>query len=405
MSPQQVSGQEPTHGVERNTLLTPAARQHTIQALMDKITIVLRYLFCLVGAGALLYVFSYPDAILPPNPAMDEISGLHLYSLKPFMWVLPVLFMELVGCCGPGRNLVWFGALFTVFGAALVLYPVLAAYWPEYVAPTFNYQGGMMTTGLIHYSAFLGISFAFRKVLLSYMFPAKELQDQIEVGYVSATALNPEKARTIKEIAAETLPARHHFNFKSGDSRMALRWKLFMRRMFLRSMIANACIAGGIGLLLLWFFLFPQPTPEEALQRDMARMFEHRITPHGHPLATKAAVHAAARVMKHISDSESLSGMTRRQAEQWLALDKVHPGYRAWLRDERNIKLASVNNLYENRTRFLTVTDGRCICVLYIRTNEADGSIVVAELQDAGWDATADEHRRRIGTDWGAFFN
>ena len=36
---------------------------------------------------------------------------------------------------------------------------------------------------------------------------------------------------------------------------------------------------------------------------------------------------------------------------------------------------------------------------------KADDSIVVAELQDAGWDARADEQRRRIGTDWGAFYN
>ncbi len=371
---------------------------------MDKILIMFRYLLCLLGAAGLLYTFSYPDAVVPPNPALEEMEGVHLYALKPFVWVLPVVFMELVSGCGPRRNQVWFGALFTVLGLALAAYPVLLANWPEYVAPTFSYQGGMLSTGLIHYVVFLAVSFAFRLVLLNYMFPPEELQEQLEIGFVSATALDPAKARTVKEIAAEEKGPKHKFQFKAGDARRALRWRLLMHRMFLRSMVANGCTGGGIVLLLLWFILYPQPTPEEALQRDKARMFEHRVNAHGQPLATSAAVHAAARVMKHISDFETFGGMSRAEAEQWLGLDAVPAGYRAWLRDERAIKVPSANYIYENRTRFLTVTNGRYLCVLYIRTNEADQSIVVAELQDAGWNAVADENRRRIGNDWGALY-
>ena len=176
----------------------------------------------------------------------------------------------------------------------------------EETKTTFSYQGGMLSTGLIHYVAFLAVSFAFRLVLLNYMFPPEELQEQLEIGFVSATALDPASARTLKEIAAEEKGPQRKFQFKAGDARNALRWKLLMRRMFLRSMVANGCVGGGILLLLLWFFLYPQPTAEEALQRDKARMFEHRVNAHGQPLATTAAVHAAARVMKHISDFESL---------------------------------------------------------------------------------------------------
>lgn len=372
---------------------------------MTRVLILLRFLLCLPGAAALLYFFSYPDAILPPNPAMEELEGVHLYSFKPVIWVLPVLYLELVSCCGPRRNLVWFGALFSVLGLALAAYPVLEAHWPEYVEPTFSYQGGMLSSGLIHYISFLGVSFALRMLLLNYMFPPEDFQDQLEVGFVSASVLDPAHARTVKEIAAEGKAPNRKFQFKAGDARMALRWKLIVRRMFLRSMVANISIAAGLLVLLLWFFLYPQPTAEEALLRDKARMFEHRVTPQGHPLATTAAVHAAARVMKHISDFESLGGMSRAEAEQWLGMEAVPDGYRAWLRDERAIKLPSANYMYENRTRFLTVTNGRFICVLYIRTNDADNSIVVAELQDAGWDAVADENRRRMGTDWGAYYN
>ncbi len=372
--------------------------------MLDKLFLFFRFLFCLVGAAALLYTFSYPDALLPPNPILEDAAGFTLYKLKPLIWVAPILFMELVGACGPRRNLVWFGALFTVLVVALVAYPVLAAQWPEYVSPTFSYQGGMLATGLAHYVAFLGVTFVFRKVLLSYMFPPEELQEQMEVGFVSATALNPASARTLKEIAAEPRKAQHNFQFKSGNERMALRWRLIMRRMVLKSRLANTCAAAALVALALWFLCYPQPTAEEALQRDMSRMFTHRLNAKGQPLATTAAVHAAARVMKHISDYESLAGMTREEAEAWLGMDKVPEGYRAWLRDERAIKLASTDSLHENRTRFLTVTNGRQICVLYIRTNEADESIVVSELQDAGWDAVADENRRRIGDDWGALY-
>ena len=42
---------------------------------MDKIIIAFRYLLCLLGAAGLLYTFSYPDAVIPPNPALEEMEG------------------------------------------------------------------------------------------------------------------------------------------------------------------------------------------------------------------------------------------------------------------------------------------------------------------------------------------
>lgn len=371
---------------------------------MDKFLIALRYLLCTAGAAALLYVFSYPDSVLPPNPALEELPGITLYKLKPLMWVLPVLFMELVGAAGPRRNLVWFAALLSVLVAALLAYPVLAAHRPEYVEPTFSYQGGMLASGLAYYATFTGISAVVRLVLLTYMFPDEEFEDQLEVGFVSASELNPATARTLKEIAAESRPQAPRFQFRAGNARMAQRWRLIMRRMMLRSRIATGAVATAALVILLWFICYPQPTEDEAWARDKQLMFEHRATANGHILATNAAVHAAARAMKRISDQESLAGMTRQEAEHWLGVDQLPPAYRSWVRDERAIRLASANSLHENRTRFLTITNGRQICVLYIRTNEADQSIVVAELQDAGWNAVADENRRRVSNDWGALY-
>lgn len=372
---------------------------------MDKILCVLRYILCTLGAAALLYTFSYPDAVMPPNPIMEDMDGFSLYKLKPIIWVLPVLMMELVAAVGKRRNLVWFSALLTVLVGALLAYPVLAAHRPEFVEPTFSYQGGMLSTGLGYYAVFVGISVVIRLVLVAYICPAEDFEDQLEIGFVSASELDPSKARTLKEIAAEGRGKAPKFQFKPGDARMALRWRLIMKRMMLRSRIANGAVAAAVLVVLLWFLCYPQPTAEEAWERDKQLMLEHRTNAHGQILATNAAVHAAARAMKRISDEESLAGMSRAEAEQWLGVDKVPDAYRTWLRDERDIELASTNSMYENRTRFLTVTNGRQICVLYIRTNEADQSIIICELQDAGWDAVADENRRLIGNDWGALYN
>lgn len=371
---------------------------------MDKFFFTMRYLFCLLLAGGLLAALSFPDEIIPPNPVLEDTPGITLYSLKGYLWVVPVLLMELVSSCGKWRNRVWFAALFTVLGLALFAYPLLQAYRPEYVEPTFSYQGGMLSTGLWYYVAFIASSMVVRLVLLAYAFPQEDYEEKREVGYVPASALDASKAKTVQEIAAEGRIKPHNFHFKDGDSQLVCRFHQAMRRMMLRSRAANAAVGGGIVLLLLWVFLYPQPDAEGALLRDKQTMYEHRITPQGRPVATRAAVHAAARVMKYISDHESLAGMTAAEAEQWLGLDQVHPGYRAWLRDERDIELASTNSMYEVRDRFLTVTNGRLICVLYVRTNEAENRIIISELQDAGWDAVADEQRRRLGNDWGALY-
>lgn len=372
---------------------------------MEKILFALRYFLCLSGAGALLYAFSYPDAILPPDPAIESAEGITLYSFKPLLWVAPVMLMELVSICGPRRNQVWFSALLTVLALALLAYPILAAFRPEYVEATFSYQDGMLSTGLLYYCTFTAISFVIRKVLLAYAFPAEEAQEQLEIGFISASVLNPAEARTVKEIAADSKAPAPRFLYKEGDKGHALRFQLMMQQMLLRSRLANLAICGAALLLLLWCFLYPRPGEAATLQRDLELMLQHRPAANGYPLATPAAMHAAARVMKYISDHESLAGMSPAEAEQWLGLAALPETARNWMRESHPIKLNSINSLHENRTRFLTITDGRRYCVLYVRTREADGSIVIAEFQDAGWDAVADEKRRRIGTDWGAFYH
>lgn len=362
----------------------------------------MRFLLVLAGALALLYTLSYPDNILPPDPVLEDVEGFNIMQLKPLLWLLPLLWMELWCYIGKHRNKVWFSAMLSVLVAALVALPVLRAQYPELVRPTLPFEGGMLYRGLLYYAIILFGSVLVRLVLLRYLFP--EAPIHIESGSQSSAVLNPEEARSVKEIAAHPVRVQPKFLFGPGDEGVVTRFRKLMRRIILVHTGRNTAIALGILGLGLWVFLYPQPTPEEALLRDKARMYSHRITPQGIPLATRAAVHAAYRVMKEISDKELFAGMNRRQAEEWLGLQNVPEGYRAWLRDERDVPLPSVDNAFESRTRFLTVQDGRRISVLYIRTNEAGDVINVAEVQDAGWNAVADERRRRFGNDWGGFY-
>ena len=106
--------------------------------------------------------------------------------------------MELVSGMGKSRNRVWFGALLTVLVLALAAYPVLQAHWPEFVEPTFSYQGGMLSTGIWYYIAFVAASLVIRLVFLAYAFPAEDYEEKCEVGYVSASVLDPGTARWLK---------------------------------------------------------------------------------------------------------------------------------------------------------------------------------------------------------------
>ena len=153
-----------------------------------------------------------------------------------------------------------------------------------------------------------------------------------------------------------------------------------------------------IALLLLWFFFYPQPDEQQALRRDLRTMYQHVKQPDGTRHATFPAVHAAYRVMKYISDHEIFAQFDKKKAEQWLGLSNVPEPYRKQLRDESDISIASVDDIFDSRTRFLTITDGTRTCVLYIRTDESGDIINIAEVQDAGWNAKADDIRKRFGT-------
>lgn len=361
--------------------------------------LLIRVLLTLAGALALLFTLSYPDLILPPNPNVVDIVEFNIYDIKPIIWVIPLAFMELVGCMGSRRrNAVWFSCLGAVWLAGFIAWPLLLSYAPEWVEPTLPFEDGKLPAGLGYLAIIIFGSVLFRCVLLQFLFKAPR-SDEDDPTMMDAAVLDPSKGRTVQQIVANPPQVKPRFLFGEADHALIERFYSLVRRLRrLRHYKSILLTLAGLGLVV-WFYLYPQPTEQQALQRDMAVMYECYRLPDGSYRATHRAVHAAYRVMKLISDKELFAGMTLSQAERWLHVERAPEAYRRQLLDDSDISLPSVDNLFESRTRFLTVQDGRRIAVLYIRTNESGDIINVAEVQDAGWNAVMDERRRRFGRD------
>ena len=133
-------------------------------------------------------------------------------------------------------------------------------------------------------------------------------------------------------------------------------------------------------------------------------MYEHIQLPDGSYRATPRALHAALRVMRYVSDTGVLEGETLPQALNWVQVQRAPAQYRNQLLDDSDLRLASIDDVFESRTRFLTVSDGKRTAALFIRTNKEGDRINVCEAVDAGWNAIADDFRRRFGTDVRARF-
>lgn len=372
-----------------------------MQHMLRSLFIVLRIFLVTACTVALLYVLSFPDSIIPDLPAYEYMSGVTPMDVKPWLWLVPLLGMELFDIMGPRRNLVWFVSLFAVLLAGVVAWPVLEASYPEWLYPTFSYEDGKLSAGLGWLAVITFGSILFRGVLLSFLYKAPERSDDSELNSVEAAVLDPAKARTVREIAADPIRVTPRFLFGEADRGLIERFGMFMRRLVFRNRVRSCIYLGIAALICCWFFFYPRPHEHRALQRDLARMYDTvpQHARHHSSLATTPAVHAAYRVMKYISDHETFAGFSRDQAEKWLQLDRVHPDYKAILRDETDRPLASVDDAFESRTRFLTVTDGRRTAVLFIRTNEQGDIINISEVQDAGWNAVMDDRRRRFGND------
>lgn len=354
----------------------------------------LRLLLALASAAALLYCLSYPDSIIPRHPARGVEGGsITLDTLRPYLMWLPGLVLLLVSI-GRHAGHIILTALGAVLLAALIAWPLLEAHRPELLYRTFSYQSGMLAWGLVQYSIFI-IGVALLMGFIRYFTPEPP-EPTHEANIVDAADLAPEKGRTVEEIIANPVRPTAHFLFGSPDMALIDRFRCFLSAMRRRTTVKWSIIGLLLLALIIWLFGYPRPDEQQALQRDLALMYQTHSTG-GTPRATNAALHAAYRVMHYAQEHDTLSGLTREQAEHWLQLDKLPAAQRTRLRDESPIELSSVDDLHDFRTRFLTITDGQRYAVLFIRTDAEDRIINVAEVQDAGWDAIADENRKYYG--------
>ncbi len=355
----------------------------------------LRFLLAVAAALALLFTFSYPDSILPPNPLVADIPGFTVYTIKPVLWLIPLMALELICLAGPHRNRMWFASTLTVLICGLLAWPVLQAWRPELVFPMLPFEDGKLSAGLGYMAILLAVSIIFRLVLLAHIF--QRPMDWQSGGEMEASVLDPANARTVREIAADTTRVQPHFLFGDADQGLIEQFRQFMGRVWKRTLLRRALLGLAILAGLVWFFCYPRLNEAEALARDLSAMYE---TDASGARATPRAVHSAWRVMKHIHDHESLAGMSFIEAEDWLQLMQAPLAYRLKLRDEKVPEPASVDPTFESRTPFLTVTDGRRTAALYVRTDASGEHINVAEVVDAGWNAVQDSYRRRFGNDW-----
>lgn len=368
--------------------------------MLSKLIFSMRVLVTAVLALMFLCCASFPDSIIPPDPAARYAEGFTIHFFHDKMWFWAILVLEFWVLIGPKRNRVWFCGVLPVFIIALLAWPVLGAVRPELVQATHSYQGGMLTTGLGIMAIYVAAGSIVRLVLAHHLFPESDEPAETS-GDIEASVLDSLQPRTVEEIAADPQRPVPNFLFGEADMERVIGFRAVIRRYFRQKHVRLAILIFLILMGIGWVLLYPQPTEEEALARDMGIMFNTRTLRNGQTVATPAAVHAAYRVMDYISRHEAFAGYTPAQAEQWLRLDKVPEAYRRQLRDESDIELASVDNLFESRTRFLTVTDGRRWAVLYIRTNAEGDKINVAEVQDAGWNAVVDAERRDFGMEFG----
>lgn len=369
-----------------------------MNAMIGRFMLVLRTLLTIMGALALLYTLSYPDSLMPPSPHLEYVPGFKLYDLKPLMFLAPLLLMEMTSGCGPRRNAVWFFSLGLVFVAALIAWPVLQAHAPEWVRPTLYFEDGKLAVGLKQYTLIMVGSFVFRKVLLDYLF-REHRRDEDDPIAMDPVLLDPAKGKTVQEIAATPEREAPRFLFGDADHGLINRFYALMHRLATAKRLRHVLYLSGALALVLWFFFYPQPTEQEALQRDIAAMYGCRKLPRGGYVATHRAVHAAYRVMCYVADHEVFAGMTPEQAAQWLQVYRAPEAYRRQLLDDADITLPSVEDMFQSRTRFFTVQDGRRISVLYVRTDRTGEKINISEVQDAGWNDEADALRRRFGMD------
>ena len=394
-----------------------------------------RTLIVAAGAFAMMYVISYPSVFVGPDASipLPFFSEEFLTEWRNWLWVAPWLMMELASIIGKKRNLVFFSGLLIVMACTMIVYPILQATQPELIDSTLRdrsihglfikehdediiifsqgtpYRDGCLSFGFIFLWVLLGLSAFIRIILIGYINCLHRQEETHEANSVEVADISPNAptAKTVREIVSSHKQTKPDFKYGEADFSLITHLKnLFKHIQLMRNMRGLAWLA-LVCLLFLWFFLYPQPSPQEALQRDLERMYETRTDADGNEIATTRAVYAALRVMRHLSapENKSLHRMTITKAEDWLQMHRASDAYRARIRDERFDEKARVPERLKGNSvtfaKFLTITDGKHTAAMVLCTDAdkdarplpQDAVIFYPQYYENGWDDKADRYR------------
>lgn len=396
----------------------------------------IRMIVTAIGAWLLMLVISYPSTLIAQEPliTLPHIDHAFLLEWKDWLWVAPWLLMEIAAMAGPRRNLVWFGGLLGCMALTALAYPVIQATRPELIHPHFHewvhatslkedleqisilaenspYRDKCLSYGFTVMWALVGLSVFVRVVVLSYFMKISTVRDENEINSVDVEDISPnaESARTVKEIAADAQKVKPDFKFGEADHGLVAHLRDLLQRMQYLRTIKGICWLSTVLVIILWFFLYPQPDAQQALERDLTAMYETTTDADGNEIGTNRAVHAALRVMKFATDNRCIDNISVADAEKWLRLDQASDAYRATIRNENIGELEFLPDRLRTNVpyaRFLTITDGRhhAVMVLNLRTNEVDPATDAPLIQpdtpvnfpqffEFGWDKEQDLRR------------
>lgn len=397
--------------------------------ILNATQLAFRFLLTTLGAFALLYALSYPYSIIAPNAEWDyveELSAEHMSrgfqamlataatplcllvpwfkppvaegltpeAFIPWLGIVPWLLMEIASGLGSKRNLVWFGSIAFVLVATFIAWPVLRATHPEYIRPDVLWDDGKLVEGVIRFGIFIFFSLLFRLVILDFLFRRQREPEEDNVNYAEADVLDPSKARTVKEIVEDPGKVTPTFLYGKADTGLIARFRAMMDKIGRKKLRTTIGILSTVVVLLLWCLLYPQPTEEEAFQRDMDAMYEQSPVRgrNGIILATPRAVHAAYRVFSHLSDKDckiSFIGKDDADVAAFLQLDKAGPAYSRQLRSNCAVPDPHAVYMPDTEDRFITFSDGNRAVTLLLH-HDATGKISNVETQYSGWNPRAD---------------
>lgn len=349
----------------------------------------------LVACFALLAVVlaAFPDWVLPQAEIAASMHRVAMEHVHNWMWLLPLLAMEVVAALGAHRNRAWFTGLLAAWVLVVLALPVLRWYAPELVTRTHPAENVKLYPVVFGMTVFVAVSLFFRLTILRYMFPPCSPSDESGFYVGEDLTMSP---RTVQEIVASPPRRRKYFLFGMVDEEKLRRWGIAGKAALalFRSRVQWAM--AGCVLLLVWnvVFFYAAGGSEGERERDLERLGEFRRTPEGGMRATSRATHAAYRLFGDIDKRQLFNGKSREEMVQFLRLDSWDPAY-------RKQAMEPLDELYSLRERWLTIDDGSKKADLFLYLDKKTGLVVQAERDEKGWDPSLDDYRSRLGVDLG----